>query len=100
MKTKKEIMEELTKKSVIKFLKNPEEGEKDMLKAMENQDLAAITSGVLSEVLTDRILLAKFSEKSKDDRQIILFKTIFSAIKIMRDTETAYEEQFKVDEPK
>ncbi len=98
MKTKKQILEEISKKGVMGTSGFTP---KDMLvieEAIKNEDLLAIASNTLAEVLVDGVLHEGYIIQSSEERRLVLFKTIFSTFKIVRDAEEAFEAQFKVEE--
>ena len=100
MRTKRQILEEISKvgaTGISGFTK------KDMLvmqEAIKNEDLLAIASSTLAQVLVDGVLHEGYVIQSEEERRLVLFKTIFTTFKIVRDAEKIYEEQFKISEEK
>ncbi len=100
MRTKRQILDELTKQEANEFKGFNEAEVKIMQDAVTNEDLLAIASATLSQVLVDGVLEEGYIIQSSEERRLVLFKTIFTTFKLVRDAEEKYEEQFKISEEK
>ncbi|KKN18184.1 hypothetical protein LCGC14_0958200 [marine sediment metagenome] len=100
MKTKKQILEEISKKGTMSTSGFTPKDMLAMEEAIKNEDLLAIASNTLAEVLVDGVLHEGYIIQSEEERRLVLFKTIFATFKIVRDAEEAFEAQFKVEEKK
>ena len=100
MKTKKQILDEVTKGSSKDFKGISEAEVKFMQEAVKNEDLLAVASASLAQVLVDGVLEEGYIIQSSEERRVVLFKTIFTTFKLVRDAEEKYEEQFKISEEK
>ncbi len=100
MRTKKQILDDISKQGSNSFKGITEAEVKIMQEAVNNQDLLAIASSTLAQVLVDGVLHEGYIIQSEEERRLVLFKTIFSTFKIVRDAERIYDEQFKISEEK
>ena len=79
--------------------KNPEELESHAIKAIEAGDLFAMTAKVLAHTISRTVIKDEsFLAKDDDIKEIILFKAIFQSLRMMREAEDRYDQQFKTEE--
>ncbi len=98
MKTKEEILHELTHEQMDEFDKDPEGFDgyrKEREQATIAKDLKAIISFNLAGAISREPIGSNMTQAEKKDA---LFKTIFVALMMMEIAEKRYEEQFKTEE--
>ncbi|KKN18183.1 hypothetical protein LCGC14_0958190 [marine sediment metagenome] len=100
MRTKQEILNDISKEASETLTSDPTKQTTEMLVAFKNGDLKASMASSLADVLSREIDSKLFIELSREKKRLMIFKAIFSAIKLHNETERIYEEQFKISEEK